>query len=195
MDYKYDALGRLLSRQVDGEEPVYYYYLGLNRIAEEQRGDETGGDVDVFRPDTEDSTDPAVNGWIEFEGGTGTHTIEYVVNDSSRGNVLHVKTSTQGAQDAQVLIGDYHDLDKNTNDVKFNDGNHKHMGLWIKNAKTTTMQVAAVVYTSAEEERLIIYFTEAGSEVKNGNNLYIYLDTSYNNQKWHYLERNLVEIR
>jgi YD repeat-containing protein len=64
VNYKYDAMGRLLYRsKADSSVRTYYYYLGLNRIGEEERGAETGGDKTIFRPDTETSPTATDNGW------------------------------------------------------------------------------------------------------------------------------------
>ena len=81
-------LGRLLKRAKgtgSTAETRVYYWLGLNKIAEEVWGAEATGTSTVSRPDNEASTSPSTNGWA-VAGGQGGSIMSYTW-DTDRGQV------------------------------------------------------------------------------------------------------------
>jgi len=195
--YTYDALGRLLYREKGTDERTYYYYFGLKRIAEEERGAESGGDKAVFRPDTETDDTPTSNGWYIYTG-LGTQSMSYA-DDAERGNAVNLHSTSTNALGGTFMIGDTNS-DINPNDDPWNDTDRKHGALWMRNANTNPTNFVHLRYiveseddqdppqTSSYDMRFV---TTTGTDTIDGNNLWYYVGTSYNDDKWHYMEFDL----
>ncbi|MRR30368.1 RHS repeat protein, partial [bacterium] len=180
VNYDYDTMGRLL-RRTKANETTVNYWLGLNKIAEERWSTESGKSLEIFRPDIEESANPAMNGWGVLNGGS--ETLE-CINDSSRGWITHMV-----GNGASFIIGDDWAESLNSNDTKFNDSAHKHLGLWIKNADASHTPFQIQVYAATAHYPNIVLNLMAdngtdGSYTK-------YLGSALNDGAWHYVEVDL----
>ena len=97
------------------DEVTFYYWLGLNRIAEETV---TGGGAvtATFRPDLEAGATPASNGWYKLD----PLDIMAYVTDAQRGKALSVERKGTGVLSGIFINGDTPDDTDNLSDVSFN---------------------------------------------------------------------------
>ena len=58
-----------LQPKTKGGEVTASYWLGLNKIAEERWGTESGKSLAAYRPDPETGTSAPGNGWYIYFGG------------------------------------------------------------------------------------------------------------------------------
>ena len=197
VDYTYDALGRLLYRAKGTDERTHLYYLGLGRVAEEERGAETGADMAVFFPDDETQSTPEGNGWHIYTG-LGTQSMSYA-DDADRGNAVHLHSTDPNALGGTFMIGDTNS-DINPNDEPWNDTDRRHGALWMRNANTNPTNFVHLRYiveieddqnppqTSSYDMRFV---TTTGTDTIDGNKLWYYIGTSFNDDQWHYMEFDL----
>jgi RHS repeat-associated protein len=165
--YDYDALGRLVRKRRDlgaagpdaDDETTFYYWQGLNRIAEETVIGSGAGIGETFRPDDESGETPEENGWFKFDPDD---TMFYNLGDPERGKVLHLeRTGTQALASGFFINGDDPNMPSNPNAPPF-DVAADRASLWLK----TASPVSILFFTrlSDSSQAAVLFETETGTD-------------------------------
>ena len=90
----------------------------------------------VYRPDLEtENNTPQQNGWFKYEASGANPVMAYETDSAGyRGKVLHLSSNATAALSGTFVLGNVASGLENPNDEAWQQGDYRHLGLWLRNA-------------------------------------------------------------
>ena len=206
VSYDYDALGRLLRRTKESDVRLNYW-LGLNRLAEEELDSAADCSVAPNFLDTERRLISVGGGesipseWGELEDAS-IATVSFVT-DANRGNVTRLAVDPSDTRPGLMIHGDSTaaSINNAANSAPWGDTQRRVLSMFVRNQRTdlpVRLTVLANLTVSGATQEYQIRCTHgvtAGTGSVSGACAYWGLDQNVDDGAWHRVEIDLNAVR